>query len=104
DTLRGRPRLVRARSFGWYDAVDADELGCEQVQAPVEVFLVNADTARQGGHQQGRVVAVFGRSVHSDEPGRGDAFVPGEQRQDDASRASSPGPAWRKNGFTKVRC
>lgn len=36
DALRGRPRLVRARSVVRYDALDADELSREQVQAPVE--------------------------------------------------------------------
>lgn len=71
--------------------MDADELGREQVQAQVEVVRIHADAARQRGHQQHRVVAVFGRGVHSDETGRRDAFLPGEQRQDGRLAGQQPG-------------
>lgn len=72
--------------------MDADELGCEQVQTPVEVVLVHTDATRQRGHQQGRVVAVFGRGIHGYELGRRDAFLPGEQRQDGRLAGQQTGP------------
>ncbi|MGN5377061.1 hypothetical protein ACQ4WX_03585 [Streptomyces lasalocidi] len=98
--IRGRPRLVRARSFGRYDAVYADELGREQVQAPVEAVLVHADAAGQRGHQQGRVIAVFGRGVHGDEPASRMSSCPASSARTDASRAAARG---RGGGRTASR-
>ncbi len=82
DPLGRRPRLVGAWPFVRYDGVDPDELPREQVEAPVQILLVDPYRAGQQGHQQRRVVAVFAGRVDGDGLGHGGAVLRGEQGED----------------------
>jgi hypothetical protein len=99
-SLRRGPRLIGTGPclHGHRQPVNTQQLAGQQIGTPVRPLITQAHGPRQQGHQQGRVIAVLRRRVHTHQRGRGHVRI-AEQAQNVRLAAQQPLRVPQEEGF-----